>query len=390
MKILHLTKISTGGAFIAANRISDSLNQIGHESRVEVIDDKSTGRLNLPRIQAKLDFLNESISSSSMTTSILRSYSVSGSVFEKLRNVDVVNLHWIPGLLHKDFINQLREVRRVVWTMHDMNVFTGICHHSSGCRNFEKNCMLCPQFVIPRIPVAARVLKEKRVYLEKLKQSSFIAPSEWLRKEALASSILKGQLVDVIPNPIPNALIEHEKKSDLSKSLNLRSGTLIVGILGANYGVQKGGKNALEEITKFCNRTGIKIQVLVFGEKYSDVNGLDSVSTLDHIDVNFEDALQACDLYVHMSEYENLPNVIIEAQSLGVPVIALDRGGVSETISVGVTGYLMKENNEFYNAMCWFLDASKDSKIRSNSKIFAQSKFDQTKIAKLYTEVYSR
>lgn len=390
MKILHLTKSGTGGAFVAAHRISESLRQSGHDSRVEVLADSIFGGVNISRIQARLDFANEKLSAAEMTTSITRSYSSSKSCVNEISEVDVVNLHWIPGLLHRTFVNELRNVNRVVWTMHDMNVFTGICHHSSGCRHFEKSCRPCPQFVLPRIQVPNKVLREKNSYLNKLKNASFIAPSEWLKKEALASELLGKKTIDVVPNPTSNKLIEHERQPSLKAKIGLKNDKLIFGVLGANYGEQKGGRRAFEEIIKFIDLTGIEIQVVILGEKYAHGEKINVVSTLEYPLVAFEDILQTCDLYIHMSEFENLPNIIIEAQSLGVPVVALDRGGVSETIKNGVTGYVIKNISELHFAITWFLNAINDANLELKIRSFARSKFEQVKVAKEYLEIYSR
>jgi glycosyltransferase involved in cell wall biosynthesis len=40
------------------------------------------------------------------------------------------------------------------------------------------------------------------------------------------------------------------------------------------------------------------------------------------------------------SRVEGLPNVLVEAQALGCPVVATDAGGTRETIEPGVTGFL--------------------------------------------------
>jgi len=47
------------------------------------------------------------------------------------------------------------------------------------------------------------------------------------------------------------------------------------------------------------------------------------------------------DAFVLASLWEGLPNVVIEAQALGVPVVATDVGGVSELIENGKTGLLV-------------------------------------------------
>lgn len=51
--------------------------------------------------------------------------------------------------------------------------------------------------------------------------------------------------------------------------------------------------------------------------------------------------LSAADLVVNPSLTEGLPNVVLEAQSLGVPVVATDVGGVSEIFDGARTGWLV-------------------------------------------------
>lgn len=51
---------------------------------------------------------------------------------------------------------------------------------------------------------------------------------------------------------------------------------------------------------------------------------------------------KAMNVVLLTSRHEGLPNVLLEAQSLGVPVVAPDVGGVAETISNGVTGWAVR------------------------------------------------
>ncbi len=55
--------------------------------------------------------------------------------------------------------------------------------------------------------------------------------------------------------------------------------------------------------------------------------------------------LAAMDLFLLTSRVEGLPNVLIEAQVLGVPPVAIDVGGVSETMMAGESGWLMDTDN---------------------------------------------
>lgn len=52
--------------------------------------------------------------------------------------------------------------------------------------------------------------------------------------------------------------------------------------------------------------------------------------------------LPALDIFALSSRTEALPNVLIEAQAAGVPVVAYDVGGVRETFLDGITGFLVK------------------------------------------------
>ena len=51
--------------------------------------------------------------------------------------------------------------------------------------------------------------------------------------------------------------------------------------------------------------------------------------------------LKRMDLFFLTSRVEGLPNVLIEAQGFGVPVMATDAGGSSETFIDSVTGSLL-------------------------------------------------
>ena len=55
-------------------------------------------------------------------------------------------------------------------------------------------------------------------------------------------------------------------------------------------------------------------------------------------------ALAAMDLFVLTSRIEGLPNVVIEAQAMGVPVVATDVGGTREALIDGETGWAISEH----------------------------------------------
>lgn len=54
--------------------------------------------------------------------------------------------------------------------------------------------------------------------------------------------------------------------------------------------------------------------------------------------------LSSMDVFLLTSEYEGTPNVILEAQWLGLPVVATDAGGVRD-LEPGATGLLVSSAN---------------------------------------------
>jgi len=54
----------------------------------------------------------------------------------------------------------------------------------------------------------------------------------------------------------------------------------------------------------------------------------------------------AADIFVLSSQYDNFPNVVLEAMSMELPVIATKVGGVPSQVYTGQTGYLVEPNDD--------------------------------------------
>jgi len=73
--------------------------------------------------------------------------------------------------------------------------------------------------------------------------------------------------------------------------------------------------------------------------------GLDNAIVLTGLRHDVPALLAAADLLVLTSDWEGMPNVILEAMSVGTPAVATDVGGVREIISDGVNGYVVPPRN---------------------------------------------
>jgi len=96
-------------------------------------------------------------------------------------------------------------------------------------------------------------------------------------------------------------------------------------------------------------------------------------------DENAIDAMAAMDVFLLTSRMEGLPNVLIEAQAMGVPVVTTDAGGASETLSPGETGYAIKPHSATLLAdavVRIMADTAFRRAVRTRAPAFVRERFD--------------
>lgn len=74
-------------------------------------------------------------------------------------------------------------------------------------------------------------------------------------------------------------------------------------------------------------------------------NNLTEFVTLYGITEHAQELVKTFDLFMLTSKAEGTPNVIIEAQAAGVPVVTTEAGGAEETVQDGVTGWVVRERS---------------------------------------------
>jgi glycosyltransferase involved in cell wall biosynthesis len=60
---------------------------------------------------------------------------------------------------------------------------------------------------------------------------------------------------------------------------------------------------------------------------------------------NVHDYLHFFDLFLLTSDYEGTPNVVLESQHVGTPVMFKNAGGTAEALIKNYTGYLLNKNS---------------------------------------------
>lgn len=98
------------------------------------------------------------------------------------------------------------------------------------------------------------------------------------------------------------------------------------------------------------------------------------------------------DLFMLPSNYEGLPMVIIEAMSLGKPVVASDVGGVSEIVRNDINGYALPNDADLFATKIQAILEDKDlhKRFSENSLRIFHEELTVDRMAEGYMNIYNR
>jgi glycosyltransferase involved in cell wall biosynthesis len=102
-------------------------------------------------------------------------------------------------------------------------------------------------------------------------------------------------------------------------------------------------------------------------------------------------ALSACNLVLLTSVGEGTPNVLLEAQSLGLPVVTTDAGGAPEAVLDGVTGYVMRKGGpeEIADAVLRILqDPEFCTAVRRHGPVFIEERYGMDRMIEETLRLY--
>lgn len=315
----------------------------------------------------------------------------------ELQDADIINLHWISGTLSiPDNIDFLKG-KKIVWTLHDMNPFTGGCHYAGECRGYEKYCGNCPQ-------LGSNQENDLSREIWKLKKSAYreldieiVVLCDWMAKCVKKSSLLSSVPVHVIPNGLPTDVFRPYPQDQIRESLQVPKDAFVI-LFGADSvtNVRKGFVHLLRAL-EYLKESDISEQIalVTFGHNaQAEVQHLGFPTfAFDYVDKESELALvySMADVTVIPSLEDNLPNVVLESLACGTPVVGFDVGGIPDMIEHQVNGYLapIENDKELAKGIHWIMERKKtDSKIGLKCRETVLSRYNLPLQAKRYLELY--
>ena len=329
-----------------------------------------------------------------------------------VQEADIIHLHWINfGFLSLKSLEKLFALNKsIVWTLHDMWAFTGGCHHSGDCENYQDSCGNCFQYLKNPSPtdLSNKVWQRKNAILNhslRLRSKhdiTIIGCSQWLSNRAKKSSLFKGFLVKSIPNPLDTNLFSPQKKAEARIKLGLPIDKKLILFVAAKVSVIWKGFSYFHEALEILKTQHIhyqEIELVILGE--SDVEIIQKlpfkVHSLGRIsDVNqIVSVYSSADVFVTSSIQENLPNTIMEAMACGTPAVGFEIGGIPEMIEsykngMPPNGFLAKYKSaeSLAEGIKWILFEANHDELSKNARQKVLDNYSEKVVVEKYLEVY--
>ena len=395
-----------GGAAIAAYRLMHALNANGVPAEMLVcnkqsdnplvhqVGNKTQNRLNFYRERARIFATNRFSKKNLFDVSIANS-GFSITKLPQFKEADIIHLHWInQGMLSLSEIGKILAAgKKVVWTMHDMWPFTGICHHAGTCTNFQHSCGNCPYLKrASDNDLSNKIFLQKQQIYDKGK-ITFVACSNWLKDLALKSPLTQNGKVVSISNPIDTEIYFPQNKFEIREQLNLPADKKIILFAAAKASDKRKGVDYLIEASKLLSHKKEELLFLIVGSQGEAIAAELAVPSraLGYIpSEKMPEWYNAADLFVTPSLQENLPNTIMEAMACGTPCVGFNIGGIPEMIDHGKSGYVAEYKNaeDLANGLSWTLFEADFRLLSENARKKVMSEYAQQKIVNRYLKVY--
>ncbi|MGB0167301.1 MAG: glycosyltransferase family 4 protein [Luteibaculum sp.] len=410
MKVALLnTYLSGGGAAIACQRLFHALYKDGSVEYVKIIAD--TGKQVPNKAPQEFKYFNYSKyflerywvkkMESEQEFKSLFSPAFLGSPglrTKQFKPFQLLHLHWINhGFLNLKNLRQLAQLKKpIVWTLHDMWAFTGGCHHSIHCNNFQQECGNCFYLKNPGEKDYSHKLWSKKAQLYPKLNLTVVSPSNWLANKARESSLFKNLRVEVIPNPIDTELFKPLEPEKKVSHLALDPEKITLSFIAANISNPFKGisylKESLDLLASENPHWVDKVQLLIVGKPDKQISWPFPTVFAGFISDEAEmvSMYQSSDIFMLPSVQDNLPNTVMEALACGTPVVAFNTGGVPDMVNSEV-GYLAKYKDpaDFAKGLLELIqNPEKRAEAGKQARDQVLKKFSYPIVAQQYAKLY--
>jgi len=403
-----------GGPAIAAYRLTEALKNNGIKAKM-LVRKKSTMQVTTVMAESsatnRLTMLWERLSVA-LHTHFRRNriYAIDlghsgGDItgLPEFKQADVIHLHWINGgMLSLSSVEKIiASGKPIVWTLHDMWPFTGICHYAHDCDHYTSHCHDCPQMNSRKHRDMAYKIFDRKAQLLQGTNIRFVACSRWLGNMASNSRLLQGKKVTCIPNAININLFKPRNKQTCREALGLPQDKRLLLFSSHILSDERKGfhylKEAVLRLTNDHPEWKDRLGLVLVGKDITPTSYQDiplEVYPLNYIaeEKQLVDIYNAVDLFVIPSLQDNLPNTIVEAMACGIPCIGFNVGGIPEMIDHLHNGYVAEYKNvgDFANGIHWLLTEGEYDILSREAARKAANTYGESSVATKYISIYNQ
>jgi glycosyltransferase involved in cell wall biosynthesis len=268
-------------------------------------------------------------------------------VCEDDRRQEIIHLHWISKFIdYASFFGSLPSEQPIVWTLHDMNAFTGGCHFTGGCDRYQTGCGNCPQLADQNSEDISRAFfQQKQAAIGDL-NLHVVAPSHWLLAAAQSSLMFESaRSFTHIPYGISDTDYYPMDRREARARLGIDPDVTVFCFGAMDVQSRRKGAahlvGALEAIADIPNVEGL---VFGSGELPKTASPLPAIREVGQLHglLHQRTVYSASDVFVLPSLEDNLPLTGLEAMACGAAVVAFDVGGIPDYVQPNQTGLLAK------------------------------------------------
>jgi hypothetical protein len=368
MKILHLSKMDTGGG--AADgfvRIHQALLGQGAESVAYVLKQK---RRDVPMVAAKglLSPWQKLVWGLGRAFAKVKRFGVKPvGVYDfdaeanfpaepiirhargRSAKWDLVLVHWSGGFVRPEAVREIAQAlgaRVALWQV-DMAHATGGCHSNLGCEKYRTGCGACPLIASadPQDISSIQAVRRARVWKEL--DAVVLAPSGWSARQAKESFILRDLELRTFPIPLDLAVLRPAADASAARrELGLPAEGRIALVRALDPALTYKGFGLFLEALRQLDAEGVALHVAVIGDRGFVPAGFRHVGITElgpqRGDAALARAYQAADFFVSPSTNETGPMMAGEAMACGRPLIAYPIGIAPDLIEQGRNGTLVE------------------------------------------------
>lgn len=260
------------------------------------------------------------------------------------READIINLHWVANFVDFETFFE-KNTKPVIWTLHDMNAFTGGEHYQEEYMGIDNSGHPKRRQVGEyEKRVSAKNLSLKMEALKNIKNLTIVAPSLWLVNEAKKSKLFQNREVLHIPYGIDKKNFAPRDKSFARDLLGIPKDKKVILFVAESINNSRKGFIYLREAFKKLSIPDVTLCAIgsTNGELTQEVDNLIDLGSIDDERL-MSVAYSSADVFVIPSLMDNLPNTVLESLMCGTPVIGFPVGGITDMIKSGINGYLAED-----------------------------------------------